>query len=161
QRLAIVVWSYFATMHQLGSHFDMHLLETRELGGLDLPIFGVHQPETPFDRWLWPILIPQLTVWIVITVVLGIVLGAVPRWWSSRKGVVVMGRWQSAAPQVPFVPGQEKRCTPRLRCRGVHTQRRNHAAGAGATRVPPRTCCAFARCASRLCTRGVRNPVAR
>jgi hypothetical protein len=92
QRLAIVVWSYFATTHQLGSHYDMHLLETRELGGLQLPIFGVHQLETDFDKWLWPILIPQLTVWVVLTVVLGIVLGAVPRWWSSRKVVVVMGR---------------------------------------------------------------------
>jgi hypothetical protein len=91
QRLAIVVWSYFATMHQLGSHFDMHLLETRELGGLKLPIFGVHQPETDFDRWLWPVLIPQLTVWIVLTVIAGIVLGTLPRWWSSRKVVVVVG----------------------------------------------------------------------
>jgi len=92
QRLAIVVWSYFATMHQLGSHYDMHLLDTREFGGLKIPVFGVHQPETDFDKWLWPVLIPQLTGWIVVTVVMGIVLGAVPRWWSSRKVVVVMGR---------------------------------------------------------------------
>lgn len=86
QRLPLIVFAYYATTHSLGTHLDTHVVTD-----IDLPLFGERKLENAFDTWLWPTLIPQLTVWIVVTVVAGIALGLLPRWWSSRKVVVVAG----------------------------------------------------------------------
>jgi hypothetical protein len=87
QRLPIVLWGYFATTQEFGTHLDTHVVTH-----INAP-FTERKLEDAFDAWLWPTLVPHLTIWIVITVVAGVALGCLPRWLASRSsmsGVVVM-----------------------------------------------------------------------
>jgi len=53
--------------------------------GISMPPFGERKLDDTFDAWLYPTAIPHLTLWIVLTVVVGIVLGFVPRWLGARR----------------------------------------------------------------------------
>jgi len=80
QRLPIVVWGWFATTKQLGTHLDTHVVTD-----ISLPGIGPRQLVDAYDAWLWPTAIPHLTLWIVVTLVAGIVLGSGPRWFAARR----------------------------------------------------------------------------
>ena len=78
QRLPILVWGYYATTRQLGTHLDTHLVT-------DMNFFGEKVFNDVFDAWLWPTAAPHLTVWILFTLVVGVVLGILPRWFGARR----------------------------------------------------------------------------
>lgn len=71
QRIVVIAWGYVATTRELGTHLDTHVVT-------DINVVGMRTLETSFDRWWWPTGLPHLTLWIVLTMVAGFVLGAVP-----------------------------------------------------------------------------------
>lgn len=83
QRTLLVAWSYFATTGHLGTHLDMSSMTE-----ITMPVFGAHDFTTPGDhatsQWFWTVALPQLTLWIVTTVVAGLALGA-PAFFLSRR----------------------------------------------------------------------------
>lgn len=72
-RLAIVALSYWLTTRHLGTHLDVHTIERVKLG-----LEGNVVLTTDFDRWMKLIAIPQLALWVPATIVIGLVLGALP-----------------------------------------------------------------------------------
>lgn len=80
QRVVVVVWSWFATTRQLGTHLDMHTVTD-----IELPLVGAPPMTTAAERWFWAVAVPQMTLFLVITLVAGIVLGALPWWWGRRR----------------------------------------------------------------------------
>jgi hypothetical protein len=79
QRIPLIVWGWFATTRQLGTHLDTHRV------GSMRGLFGPkHFDGDPMQAWIWTTLLPHSTLWIAITVVAGIVLGTLP-WWAARR----------------------------------------------------------------------------
>jgi hypothetical protein len=79
QRLPLVAFAYFATTRHLGTHLDTHVVTD-----IAPPGFGEQKLVSDFDRWLWPTAIPHLSLWIVLTLVAGLVL-AVPAWLVAKR----------------------------------------------------------------------------
>lgn len=83
QRLPIIAFGYAATTRQLGTHLDTHVIT--DMRG----VFGPrHFAGDAVETWLWTIAVPHATVWIAITLLLGLVLGLVP-WWLGRRGASI------------------------------------------------------------------------
>lgn len=78
QRLPILVWGWYATTRELGTHLDTHLVT-------DMNFFGEVKFEDAYDAWLWPTGIPHCTIWILTTIVFGVVLGSLPLWLGRRR----------------------------------------------------------------------------
>jgi hypothetical protein len=81
QRLPLIAFAYFATTRQLGTHLDTHLVG--DMRGL----FGArHFAGDPVETWLWTTAVPHSTLWIAITLGVGVILGLVP-WLLGRRAV--------------------------------------------------------------------------
>lgn len=80
QRAAVIALAYFATAQHLGTHLDTHVITD-----INLWPFGEVALEDDMSRWLWTHVAPQSTVWIILTLVAGIVLGSIPRLIGSRS----------------------------------------------------------------------------
>jgi hypothetical protein len=79
QRLPLIAFGYLASTRQWGTHLDTH--RVTEIGGFGGPRqFG----EDAVAGWTSLTLLPHLTVWIAVTVVLGVVTGLVP-WLRARR----------------------------------------------------------------------------
>lgn len=79
QRVAVAAVGYFATTRALGTHLDVHLVTD-----IALPLAGERKLASPLEAWVWTTLVPQLTLWLVFTAVIGLALGALP-WWLARR----------------------------------------------------------------------------
>src|SRR5690606_33603142 len=73
QRVPLVALAFVATTQHLGTHLDTHLVEEIRLPGLGDVVLG-----SDLERWLYPTGIPQLSLWLLVTLVWGLALGAVP-----------------------------------------------------------------------------------
>jgi len=80
QRIPLIVFAWFATTRHWGTHLDTHVITD-----ITLPLAGEMTLEDDLSRWVWPHLVPHITFWILITLVFGIALGAVPRWIGARS----------------------------------------------------------------------------
>jgi hypothetical protein len=80
QRLPLIAFAYFATTRSLGTHLDTHVVTD-----INLAPFGERQLDTPLQAWIWPTLIPHLTVWVIMTLIAGLALGVLPRWLGRRQ----------------------------------------------------------------------------
>jgi hypothetical protein len=80
QRLPLVAFACFATTQGLGTHLDTHLVTDIQFPGLSSRTLT-----TPTEAWLWPTAVPQLTLAIVFALVIGMALGALPRWLANRR----------------------------------------------------------------------------
>lgn len=79
QRLPLIAFGYFATTRHLGTHLDTHLVG--DMRGL----FGArHFGGDAVETWLWTTGVPHSTLWVAITLGLGVVLGLVP-WLLGRR----------------------------------------------------------------------------
>lgn len=83
QRLLVALCGFVATTRQLGTHLDLSavrsvdlLLGHRDFGG----------PDPAIEQWLYLIAIPQLLLWVPLTVAAGIVLGGLPFHLTRRDG---------------------------------------------------------------------------
>ena len=74
QRSLIVVASYFATTHGLGTHLDVGAIKKLKLplGPKDFTGPGDHT----FEQWITLMVIPQYMLWVPFTVILGLVVGS-------------------------------------------------------------------------------------
>lgn len=85
QRALLITVAYVATTQHLGTHLDTHVVT-------DIAVPGIGEIQLADDtaRWLYPTLIPHLTVWVLLTLVAGVVLGFVPfRIAKGRGGCAV------------------------------------------------------------------------
>lgn len=80
QRLPVVAIAFVATTGHLGTHLDTHVVED-----IAFPGAGTLRLENDFARWLYPTAIPQLTLWVLTTLVAGLVLGGLPFWLARRR----------------------------------------------------------------------------
>jgi hypothetical protein len=80
QRLPILVWGWYATTRGIGTHLDVHLVTD-----MIFRPFGEQKFDDVFDAWLWTTAIPHCTIWILATLVLGVVLGVLPLWLGRRR----------------------------------------------------------------------------
>ncbi len=74
QRAIVTTVSFFATTRELGTHLDMNSVTdmTSLLGGART--FG---PDEFIAKWLYAAAIPQMVLWVVVTVLVGTLLGGV------------------------------------------------------------------------------------
>jgi hypothetical protein len=79
QRLAFAGVGWAATTRALGTHLDVGVV--REI---TLPLRGRTALHDPTEAWLWALAVPQLTFAVVLSLVLGLMLGALP-WWLARR----------------------------------------------------------------------------
>jgi hypothetical protein len=79
QRTPLIVWGYFATTRHLGTHLDTHLVEA-----IGTPFGARSLAGDPVRAWIWTTLVPHTTVWVALTVVVGLLLGVLP-WWRGRR----------------------------------------------------------------------------
>ncbi|HEX6813359.1 MAG TPA: hypothetical protein VF384_17190 [Planctomycetota bacterium] len=80
QRAALSGIAWFATMRHWGTHLDVNALTQ-----LNTPIGGERTfGADPTDKWVWGILVPQMGLWVVATVALGLVIGTVG-WLFGRR----------------------------------------------------------------------------
>ncbi len=79
QRIPLIAAGWVATTYELGTHLDTGVITDVMIPGL-----GNFELATPTERWFYPTLIPQLTVWVVMTVLFGAVLSILPYWLASR-----------------------------------------------------------------------------
>lgn len=83
QRLPLIAFGYFATTRHLGTHLDTHLVG--DMRGL----FGArHFGGDAVETWLWTTGVPHSTLWVAITLGLGVTLGLVP-WLLGRRAARV------------------------------------------------------------------------
>jgi len=80
QRLPLIAFGYLASTQHWGTHLDTHRVTEVGLFG-DVRKFG----DDAATGWVSLTLLPHLTVWIALTIVLGVVVGSVP-WWRARRG---------------------------------------------------------------------------
>lgn len=80
QRLPLIAFGYFATTQKLGTHLDTHVVSE-----INLKPFGERKFDGGVESWLYPTLIPHLTIWIIVTLVAGLVLGALPFLIARRR----------------------------------------------------------------------------
>ncbi len=78
QRLVLVAAGYVATTRALGTHLDTHTIPA-----LTVPAVGRVEIAGATEAWIWTMVLPQLTFALVLTFVLGLVLGALP--WSIAR----------------------------------------------------------------------------
>ena len=80
QRAILTGIAWFATMRRWGTHLDVNAV-TR----LHTPIGGVRTfGDDPVGKWIWAILVPQMVLWVAVTVGLGLVVGTVG-WVIGRR----------------------------------------------------------------------------
>ena len=72
-RIVLVAAAYYLTTQHLGTHLDVHTIQSAKLGFQGTVVFT-----SDSDRWLKLIAIPQLVLWVPATVLIGLVLGALP-----------------------------------------------------------------------------------
>jgi hypothetical protein len=84
QRLPLIAIALVATTQHLGTHLDTHVVTD-----IALPGFGEVALASDFARWLHPTGIPHLTLWVVMTLVAGLALGAGPYWLARRRSGAV------------------------------------------------------------------------
>jgi hypothetical protein len=84
QRLPLIAIAWYATTRQRGTHLDTHVVTD-----VDLPLLGERQLHSATESWIYPTLIPHLTGWILVTVVAGLVLGALPFVLARRRTAAV------------------------------------------------------------------------
>lgn len=90
QRLVLIAVGFVATTQHLGTHLDTHVVED-----ISLLFRGETRLGSDVQRWLVPTVVPHLTVWIAITVVVGLLLGSLPFWLARRRAQGALG---NAAP---------------------------------------------------------------
>ena len=73
QRAAFCLLSWFATANEWGTHLDVTALTE-----ISAPLIGPMTLETPTQAWLYGILMPQMTFALAMSIVVGVVLGALP-----------------------------------------------------------------------------------
>lgn len=79
QRLVVVAVAYFATTRALGTHLDTHTITE-----IAVPMVGTMRFTDATDAWVRTALVPQLTFALLMTFVVGIVLGVLP-WRLARR----------------------------------------------------------------------------
>ncbi|MCA8953659.1 MAG: hypothetical protein KDE27_29370 [Planctomycetes bacterium] len=80
QRAPLAALAWLATTQHLGTHLDVHVVTD-----IATPVFGTRELATDFERWLWAILLPQLALWVEVTVLFGAALGILPFWLGRRR----------------------------------------------------------------------------
>ncbi len=80
QRLPLIALAFFATTRHLGTHLDTHVVEDIAFRG-----FGERKLDSDFARWLYPTGLPHLTLWVVLTLVAGLLLGVLPFLVARRR----------------------------------------------------------------------------
>ncbi len=65
-RIPVAILMLFAILGNWGTHYDVAPPESPQVAAM-----------TPFVKWLWIGLLPQMTVWIYMTVVGGMIFGAI------------------------------------------------------------------------------------
>ncbi|MEM7204472.1 MAG: hypothetical protein AAF628_29710 [Planctomycetota bacterium] len=80
QRLLLIAVAWVATTQQLGTHLDVHTITDIAPPGL-----GEIVLQTPVEAWTYAILMPQLAFQLVVSMVFGVVLGAVPFVLARRR----------------------------------------------------------------------------
>ncbi|MGE3174437.1 MAG: hypothetical protein AB7O97_17535 [Planctomycetota bacterium] len=83
QRLPLAAFGYLASTRHLGTHLDTHLVT--ELWSPWEPV-GLGFGDDAVLGWIWLTMLPQLTLWVALTLVGGMILGAVP-WLIGHAGV--------------------------------------------------------------------------
>lgn len=81
QRIPLVAFGYWASTQHGGTHLDTHLVTEFQSPITGTKVFG----SDAVRGWTYLTAIPHLTLWIVITVVAGALLGAIPFWIARRK----------------------------------------------------------------------------
>src|SRR5262249_39726902 len=81
QRIVLVAIGYFATTRALGTHLDTHVVTDMHMR----PLPEVTFVEDPVKAWLHTTAIPQLSIALVMTTVMGIVLGSGPFLLARRR----------------------------------------------------------------------------
>jgi hypothetical protein len=79
QRLPLVVLGFVATTRHLVTHLDTHVVEDIAFRGI-----GELRLDGDFERWLYPTAIPHLSLWVVLTLVAGLLLGT-PAFFLARR----------------------------------------------------------------------------
>ena len=82
QRLLVTSWSLAATSFGLGTHLDMSAIEQ-----ITMPVLGTHDfrgGDHAVAQWFWTVATPQLTVWILQTMIAGLVL-CTPAFMLARR----------------------------------------------------------------------------
>lgn len=73
-RIPVAILMLFAILGNWGTHYDVAPPESPQVAAM-----------TPFVKWLWIGLLPQMTVWIYMTVVGGMIFGGIAAMIVKRK----------------------------------------------------------------------------
>jgi hypothetical protein len=80
QRAIIAGIAWFATTRHWGTHLDVGAVTE-----LNTPIGGMRRfGDDLVEKWTWAILVPQMVLWVAVTLVLGVVIGGVA-WAIARR----------------------------------------------------------------------------
>jgi hypothetical protein len=80
QRAIVAGFAWFATTRHWGTHLDVGAVTS-----LNTPLGGErHFGGDPNEKWIWAILVPQMGLWVAITVVAGLILGTIG-WLVGRR----------------------------------------------------------------------------
>jgi hypothetical protein len=80
QRLPLIAIAGAATMLHLGTHLDTHVVED-----IWMPGAGSKPLASDFERWFYPTVFPHLTIWVLLTIVAGLLLGVLPFILARRR----------------------------------------------------------------------------
>ena len=74
QRAIISGVGLAATLGEWGTHLDVN-----SVSAINTPLGGLRRfaPGDAIDKWTWAILVPQMVIWVGLTVVTGLVLGGI------------------------------------------------------------------------------------
>ena len=87
-RAMVTLISYFATVHGLGTHLDVRVVEDfapAGFGNIDL------KDASPTERWFRAMFLAQLMFWVVVTMIAGLLLGTIPYLLSRRRAAARAG----------------------------------------------------------------------
>lgn len=80
QRAIVAAIGWWVTMGRHGTHLDVNAVTE-----LNTPLGGVRRfGEDATGKWIWAILVPQMVVWVLVTIVLGLLFGTLG-WWLARR----------------------------------------------------------------------------
>lgn len=85
QRLLLCAVGYVMTLQNLGTHLDVTVVTD-----IAPPGIGEIVIESPTQGWLYGILMPQMTFALVMSTIVGVVLGALPYWLGRRRAKAVV-----------------------------------------------------------------------